>query len=111
MLPAHAFRFSQQRQAWHDAQARLERLDPPRPPMPLAGLTVERAAAGDGDVLLLEGVDERRVVHQLDALPSGEHHGQVVVRVLAEQDRGARGPVQVDVVEQFDGAGQPLACR
>ena len=35
-------------------------------------LAVERAVAGDRDVLRLEGVDERRVVHQLDAFPPGE---------------------------------------
>ena len=46
--------------------------------------------AGDRDVPLAVGVDRRRVVHQLDALPPGEHHRQVGVRVLAEQDRRAR---------------------
>ena len=53
----------------------------PRPPVVAIGLAVEGAGAGDRDVLLLEGVDERRVVHALDALPAGEDDGQVVTRI------------------------------
>ena len=36
------------------------------------GLAVERALARDGDVFAFEGVDQRRVVHQLDAFPARE---------------------------------------
>jgi len=42
----------------------------PRPPVRVVCLPVECARAGDADVSLLEGVDERRVVHQFDALPT-----------------------------------------
>jgi hypothetical protein len=59
----------------------------PGPPMVGVGLAVERPAAGDRDVLLLERVHERRVVHQLDALPSREHGrvaaGSVLKRSVA----------------------------
>src|SRR3954453_15261065 len=36
----------------------------PGPPVFVAGLAIECAAASDRDVCLFEGIDERRVVHQ-----------------------------------------------
>src|SRR6266536_631149 len=65
-------------------------------------LAVERTGAGDRDVGLVEGVDERGEVHALDALPAGEHQ-RVLLRVGAEPD-GAEH-VQVDVVVEGDRAG------
>ena len=47
---------------------------------------------GDRDVLGLEGVDERRVVHQLDAFPAREDDRQVVARVAAEARASPRRP-------------------
>jgi hypothetical protein len=75
------------------------------------GLAVERARPGDGDVPLPVAVDERRVVHQLDALPAGEDDRQVVGWVLAEQDRGVLLHVQVHVAAQVDRAGEERAAR
>src|SRR5262245_40023908 len=37
----------------------------PRPPMLAVGVAIDDTRAGDGDVLLFEGVNERRVAHQL----------------------------------------------
>ena len=51
----------------------------PVPPVVRVRLAVERPGAGDRDVLRLERVDERRVVHQLDAFPAREHDRQVVL--------------------------------
>ena len=72
----------------------------------MVGLPVERALAGDRDVLLLVRVDERRVVHQLRALEPREDGGQVVARVAAEGERRASRDVQVDVALEMHGAGQ-----
>ena len=83
----------------------------PGPPVLVARLAVERALAGDRDVALLEGVDERRVVHQLDAFPPREDHGQEVIGVAAEGDCRAVGQVEVDPALQMDGAGQEPAVR
>src|SRR5687768_16990076 len=43
----------------------------PWPPVGLVGLAIERALTGHRDVLGLEGVNQRRVVHHLDAFPLG----------------------------------------
>src|SRR6266550_7540244 len=45
----------------------------PRPPRLIVGLAIQNPRTGDSDVLLLEGVDERRIVHQLRALPASEY--------------------------------------
>src|SRR6202171_1648867 len=82
----------------------------PGPPVRLVGLTVERSLAGDGDVFALEGVDERRVVHQLDALPPREHV-RVVSRIAAEAERGPGLQVQLHAALEPDRAGEVLAGR
>ena len=58
------------------------------PAGPRAGraLAVEGTGAGDRDVGLPEGVDERREVHALDTLPAAEHQ-RVLVGVRAELGR------------------------
>ena len=71
-------------------------------------LSVERAAPGDRDVLLLVGVNERRVVHALHPLPAREDQGQVAPFVLAEADHRAGLEVQVHVAPQVDCAGEKL---
>src|SRR5437667_10860810 len=45
----------------------------PIPPMRLISLPVERALAGDRDILAIERVDQRRIVHPLDAFPTRHH--------------------------------------
>src|SRR5271166_162209 len=57
----------------------------PGPPVLAIRLPVERAAAGDGDVGLLESINKRRVVHALGAFPTRKHDRQIVFRVLAER--------------------------
>ena len=53
----------------------LLRLFPFPPFLPLA---VERACAGDGDVLAAVGIKQGRIVIALQPFPAGEDHGQVV---------------------------------
>ncbi len=74
------------------------------------GLAVERALAGDRDVLLLEGVDQRRVVHHLVAFESREHRRKIIARLGAEADCGALCQMQIDVAPQMDRpVHQPIA--
>src|SRR5205823_14133229 len=47
----------------------------PRPPVLTIGIAINHASAGDGDVLLLKGIDKGRVVHQLDPFPAGKNPG------------------------------------
>src|SRR4026209_2248105 len=61
----------------------------PWPPVFVVALTIERTLASDSDILLLEGVNKRRVVEHLDTFPTRENNGQIVFRVLAELDRRA----------------------
>src|ERR1044071_3014382 len=67
----------------------VSRLTLPEPPVLFVAVAVERALARDGDVLLLEGVDEGRVVHQLHPLPAREDEREVRLRVLTEFNRRA----------------------
>ena len=82
----------------------------PRPPVRAVAVAVDRAAAGDRDVRLLEGVDERREVHQLGAFPPRQHDG-VFVGVARETDRRPLADVQVDAAFQLDRAGDEFAFR
>src|SRR5215212_4143276 len=81
----------------------------PMPPVLVVALPVERALTSDGYVLLLEGVDEGRVVHQLHPLPTREDERQIVLRVSAELECRALGDVQVDVALEVNRAGQERA--
>src|SRR5215213_7203694 len=85
---------------------RRSRALPPRPlpPVLVRRAAVERALARDGDVLLLEGVDEGRVVHQLSPLPARVDDGQVLRGVVEELQSRALGDVQVDVALQVNRA-------
>ncbi len=82
----------------------------PRPPVRLVGAAVERPLAGDGHVLALEGVDQRRVIHQLDAFPPRQHEG-VTLGIVAEVDGGAARDVQLDAAGQPQRTGGVLARR
>ena len=59
--------------------------------------------------VLLERVDERRVVHQLHAFEAREDDGQIGARVALKEERRPVGDVQVDAALQADGAGQEPA--
>src|SRR5205814_665998 len=80
----------------------------PRPPVLRAGLAVEHSSAGDGDILLVQRVDERRVVHAFHPLEAREHH-RVELRVWVELDRGTLVDYQVHIAPQVNGAGQTHA--
>src|ERR1044072_4496255 len=58
----------------------------PRPPVFVVAVAIERACAGDGDILLLKGIDERRVVHQFHTFPAREDEREIFRRVLDELD-------------------------
>src|SRR3954469_4521658 len=58
----------------------------PRPPVLFTRLAVKSSLTGDGDVPLLEGIDEWRIVHQFHALPTREHKRQILTWVLVEFD-------------------------
>src|SRR5436190_4066691 len=81
----------------------------PGPPMLVARLAVERAGTGDRDVLAVDGVDERRQAHQLDALETRQHLRQILARVGAEQDRRAAFDVEIDVALEMNRAGKIAA--
>jgi hypothetical protein len=57
--------------------------------------------------VLVQGVDERRIVHQLDALVPGQHVGQIGGRIARELQGRALGDVQLGAALQVDRAGQP----
>src|SRR5688572_13149214 len=69
----------------------------PRPPGLIVGLSIKNSGPGDSDILLLEGINERRIVHQLHAFPTAEYDRQVFGGVLTEFDRPAGSHVQIDV--------------
>ena len=83
----------------------------PVPPVVRIGIAVEGAVPGHCDVLHLVAVDEWGVVVQLHPLEPGLHYRQVVALVLAEQDRGIVGQMQVDVVLEVDRSGEEGAIR
>ena len=60
----------------------IGRLRLPRPPVIGIRASVECAASGHCDVARVQGVDERRVVVELDALEAREHHREIVARGL-----------------------------
>src|SRR5262249_34864139 len=77
----------------------------PRPPVLAIGLPIKNALAGDRDVLLFKGIDERRVIHQLHAFPTRENDGQIFLRIGIEFDRAVLLDVQVDVALEMNRAG------
>ncbi len=83
----------------------------PVPPVIGVGLAVQGPLAGQGDVVLVQGVDERRIVHQLDALVPGQNVGQVGGRIARELQGRALGHVQFGLALEVDRAGQPHAGR
>lgn len=78
--------------------------------MTLVGLAVQRAVAGDRNVGLFPGVDERRIVHAFRAFEAGIDQGQVVLRTVAEQQRGAVGEMQVGMAFEMDWTRQEYAA-
>ena len=81
----------------------------PRPPVLTIGIAINRAAAGDSNVLLLKGIDKGRVVHQLDPFPTGKNQG-IFPGIAREADCRAGANMQVYIALQPDCAGKELAC-
>ena len=69
-----------------------------------------RPRAGDGDVRHAVGVEERRVVVALDALPRRVDF-RVVGGVVRERERRPVREVQVAVVAEADGPREPVTLR
>ena len=74
------------------------------------GVAVDRSRAGNRNVLLFEGVDEGRVVHQLDPFPASEDQ-RVFAGIAGKADRGPGADVQIDAALQADRAGAEISCR
>ena len=73
------------------------------------GLTVNHTCAGDRDVLLLKGIDESGVAHQLHAFPASEDHGQILLWILTEFDRCVSVEVKIDIALQVSCAGEKFS--
>src|SRR5262245_36797297 len=58
----------------------------PRPPVLAVRVAVDRSRARNRDVLFFEGVNEGRVVHQLDSFPASEDQG-VFAGIAGKADR------------------------
>ena len=78
--------------------------------MLLIGLAVQRSLAGDGDVLALEGVDERRVVHQLHAFEARENEW-IAGGILRKAQRRAFLQVELDAAAKSERVGRMIAGR
>src|SRR5262249_6571400 len=82
----------------------------PGPPVLAVCIAVECALAGDSNVLLRKGVDERRVVHQFDAFPARKYH-RIFPRVADEAHRGAAKDMKIHITFEVDSTSTELAYR
>ena len=57
----------------------------------------------DRDIQRVARVDQRRIVHALDALPARQDDRQVAPGIGAEAQRRARGQVQLDIAPEPNG--------
>ena len=80
-------------------------------PVRACGLAIKRPLARDGDVRLVQRVDEGRIIHQFYALVARKHERQIRSRIRAELEGGIGGQAQVHIVEQMDRPGQKRSCR
>ena len=75
------------------------------PPVVAGRLAVDRTLAGQRDVRLAVGIDQRvRVVH-VDTLPARADGREIQIDIGKETQRGIVGEVQVDIALERDGAG------
>src|SRR6187551_3206548 len=75
----------------------------PWPPMRIVGLAVERSRSGYSDVLAIDRVYERRVIHYLYALETRQHRREIFSGVRAEQDRRSFRNMEIHVAAKMDG--------
>src|SRR5258708_1121104 len=80
----------------------------PRPPVFAVSVAVDGSLAGDGNVFLLEGVDERRKIHQLHAFPACKYQ-RILRGVVSKADRSARAHVEIHVALQMNGPGNKFS--
>src|SRR5581483_4921437 len=59
----------------------------PCPPVFIRRVSIKSSGARDRDVLLLKGVDERRIVHALGAFETRVNNRQIFLGVSAELER------------------------
>jgi hypothetical protein len=64
-------------------------------------ISIDRACAGDGNVLFFKRVDEWRIIHQLDAFPPGKHQW-VFARVTREAEGCSGANMEIHVALQAD---------
>ena len=74
-------------------------------------IAVDYAFTGQRDVLLLECIDERRVVHQLHAFPASENQRQIFFRISIELDGRAFSNVQINVALQMNRSTREISRR
>jgi len=67
-------------------------------------LSIQSACSRDSNILLLEGIDERRVVHKFNAFKPAEDDGEIFTRIGAELKSGPGFDAQVDVTLEMNGA-------
>ena len=77
-------------------------------PPPVPALAVERAAAGDGDVVFAVGVDERGGGEDGGAFPAGGDEGEIG-GIAAVEELGASFEMERLVARGHHGAGEVLA--
>ena len=81
------------------------------PPVLVAALSVEYASAGQGDILLPVGIDQRGVHHALDPFPTAVDGRQIILGIGRERDPCPLRQVEVDIALQMDWAREKGSLR
>ena len=81
----------------------------PRPPF--KSVAVEGAASGDGQVVGIMGVDERRQGVHDGTFPADFYKREIILEIVGESYGGTRLDVQGDVAFHFDGGRQIVPGR
>src|SRR5579871_3381293 len=82
----------------------------PRPPVFAIAVAVERALAGDCNVVLAVGINERRVVQALQTFPAGIDQREIALRVAHKAQCGPGGDVELHLALEANGPGHKDAC-
>src|SRR6478609_688306 len=91
----------------------------PRPPVLAICIAVDGSRAGDRDVFLFKGIEEGRVVHQLNAFPASEDQ-RIFTGIARKPDCSARADVEIYIAlqpyrasDEFSGGDQDSSslCR
>src|SRR4029077_4709409 len=71
----------------------------PRPPVLAICIAVDGPRASDRDVFLFKGIDEGRVVHQLNPFPASEDQ-RIFTGIARKPDRSAGADMQIYIALQ-----------